>query len=116
MPSIQDILSVPRDILKVRRVFGEPIEKNGITVVPVAMVVGGGGAGIGTDAGDGDGGKAGAFGTMARPVGVYVIRKDEVTWQHSLDITLLGVMGIVLAGVMTLVVGSAVKRHQKRSS
>ncbi|MDF2969443.1 MAG: hypothetical protein K0Q93_3221 [Nocardioidaceae bacterium] len=37
-----DILTRVGDQLGIRRVFGEPIERDGVTVVPVAVSVGGG--------------------------------------------------------------------------
>jgi uncharacterized spore protein YtfJ len=73
MPNVDEILGGARDALTVRRVFGEPIEQEGATVVPVAAVRGGAGGG-GDDAGNGGGG----FGLSARPVGAYVIRDGEV--------------------------------------
>ena len=39
----QQILDQANDAITVRRVFGEPIERDGVTVVPVAVVFGGGG-------------------------------------------------------------------------
>ena len=41
----EDILTRVGDALGIRRVFGEPIERDGVTVVPVAVSVGGGGGG-----------------------------------------------------------------------
>ena len=42
---------VGTDALTVRRVYGEPYEKNGVTIIPAAMVFGGGGGGGGASAG-----------------------------------------------------------------
>ncbi len=114
MPNMQEILSAPRDLFNVRRVFGEPIARGDVTVGPVASISGGGGGGQGQEAGEGETGEGGGFGGTARPVGVYVIEEDHLTWQPSLDVTRLGVLGIALAALMTLVVGSAVKRYQLR--
>ena len=94
MPTPEEVLSIPRQILNVRRAYGDPIEKKGTVVVPVATVVGGGRAGHGTDAEEGGSGEGGGFGTIVRPAGVYVIRDDSVTWKPALDVTRLGVMGI----------------------
>ena len=43
MPNIDEILGGARDAITVRRVYGEPIEQEGVTVVPAAAVRGGGG-------------------------------------------------------------------------
>src|SRR5215472_9932851 len=79
-----EILEQARDTFTVRRVFGEPIERDGLVLVPVAAVAGGGGAGSGegrpsegSPAGTGEGG---GFGGTARPVGVYVIDHGQVRW------------------------------------
>ena len=42
---VQDVIAHARETLTVKRVFGEPYEKNGVTVIPVARVQGGAGGG-----------------------------------------------------------------------
>jgi len=72
----------------VERVFGTPIDKDGMTVLPVAKMRGGGGGGGGaggteeTGTGSGEGG---GFGISAEPAGVYVITNDGVEWQPAVD-------------------------------
>jgi len=41
----QDVVAQVRDAFTVKRVFGERYEKDGITVIPVAKVIGGAGGG-----------------------------------------------------------------------
>ena len=53
---------------RVSAVFGEPVEKDGHTVIPVAQTMWGSGAGSGTSDEDGFGGGAGG-GALTRPVG-----------------------------------------------
>ena len=36
--NVQELLSQARDVMTVRRVFGEPIEREGVTIIPVANV------------------------------------------------------------------------------
>jgi uncharacterized spore protein YtfJ len=43
----QVIITGAQDTLTVRRVFGDPIQTDGITMIPVASVAGGGGGGRG---------------------------------------------------------------------
>src|SRR5438270_11062177 len=50
----QEILAQAKDTMTVKRVFGEPYEKNGLTLVPVAAVAGGAGAGSGGEAAGGN--------------------------------------------------------------
>jgi uncharacterized spore protein YtfJ len=114
---IDEVLAQARESLTVKRVFGEPIERDGVTVIPVANVMGGGGGGGGvgpasvspaqagetgqaTDTGDlvavGPGMASGSgvgYGVRATPAGVYVIRDGEVEWQPAVDTTRVMVMG-----------------------
>jgi uncharacterized spore protein YtfJ len=69
---MDDLVATARDALTVRRVYGEPYEKDGVTFIPAARVSGGGGGGGGTDD-EGVGGEGGGFGLSARPAGAYVI-------------------------------------------
>ena len=63
MTKATDLVTKAQDVLTVRRVFGEPIERNGVTVVPVVRFAAGGGAG--SDDGGSDGGRPGAAGPAA---------------------------------------------------
>jgi uncharacterized spore protein YtfJ len=66
-----------------------------VTVIPVASVAGGFGGGTGTDE-KGQNGEGGGFGMSGRPVGMYVIKGDSVTWRPAVDpVRLLTVMGAV---------------------
>ena len=44
---VSDVITQARDTLTVKRVFGDPYEKNGLTVIPAAKVQGGAGGGDG---------------------------------------------------------------------
>ena len=45
MPNVDELLSGARDAISVKRVFGDPIEAEGVTIIPAAKVGGGGGGG-----------------------------------------------------------------------
>jgi uncharacterized spore protein YtfJ len=113
MAMIQDLMKSWKDTYTVRRVFGEPVEKDGVTIIPVAQVMGGGGGGTAPDE-DAGGAEStgGGFGGMARPAGVYVVRADSVEWQPALDITRLGLAGIALAALITVTLGWALGRKR----
>ena len=94
----QELLGQARDAMTARRVFGEPIERDGTMLLPVASVMGGAGGGSGRAAGapgaEGEAAEGGSsadegsgygFGMMAKPLGVYVVRGDEVTWEPAVD-------------------------------
>jgi uncharacterized spore protein YtfJ len=78
--NVEELLSGARDAISVRRVYGDPIERDGVVVIPAAGVGGGGGGG-----GDNEDNGGGGFGLRARPVGAYVIKNGEVTWKPAID-------------------------------
>jgi uncharacterized spore protein YtfJ len=100
MKAIEAILKA-RDALTVERVFGTPYEKDGVTVIPAAIVIGGGGGGNGTDP-QGQEGEGGGFGMISRPVGAYVIKNGVVTWRPAVDVNRLAAVAGAL-GVAYLV-------------
>ena len=110
---VHEVLNQARDAMTVKRVFGDPYEKDGVTVIPVANVMGGAGAGGGTGVGAkpesasegaaaegaGDSGYGMGYGLRATPAGVYVIKGGEVEWKPALDANRLTLQR---AGVMIL--------------
>jgi uncharacterized spore protein YtfJ len=110
---VAEVLSQTRDSLTVKRVFGEPIERNGVTIVPVAKIAGGGGGGAGQDA-EGEHGSGVGFGVHASPAGAYVIRGDEVTWEPAIDVTRIALFGQVL-GLVAILTVRAVLLHWLKS-
>jgi uncharacterized spore protein YtfJ len=46
---VQDVIAQARDALTVKRVFGEPYEKDGVTIIPAARVQGAASGGGGED-------------------------------------------------------------------
>jgi uncharacterized spore protein YtfJ len=60
-----------------RRVFGDPIENHGITVLPVGRVIAGAGRGGGNGRSRGWGG---GFGVISEPLGVFVIDGTGARW------------------------------------
>ncbi len=94
----------PDPVLRLaRRVVGEPIERDGAVVVPVAAVAGGGGGGSGSDV-DGSQGQGGGWGGSARPVGAYVIEDGQVRYEPAWDVTRLALLVAVVAVVKLLVI------------
>jgi uncharacterized spore protein YtfJ len=112
----QDVIMQARDALTVKRVFGEPYEKNGMTVVPVARVRGGAGGG-GGESPQGEGkGSGGGFGMSARPVGMFVVRGEDVSWRPAVDVSRIAIGGQVVAIVALLTVRSIVRTRAKARS
>ena len=106
--NVQELLSQARDNMTVKRVFGDPIEKDGLTVIPVASVVGGAGGGSGESQDEGAGSGAG-YGLVARPAGAYIIKDGEVSWQPALDVNRVILGGQIVAVVVALTIGSVIR-------
>ena len=104
---VQELIVEARDAMTARRVYGEPYERGGVTIIPAAAVRGGSGAGGGRSE-DGEGG-GGGFGLAARPVGAWVITDEGVTWKPAPDVSrialggqLIGLVAIVFLGRILL--------------
>ena len=91
------LLQGHRDAVNARRIYGEAVVSNGVTIVPAASVFGGTGGG-----GDAEGDGGAGFGLMGRPVGAYVIRGGEVTWKPAVDVNRLAIFAFVLGFVLAL--------------
>jgi uncharacterized spore protein YtfJ len=111
---IQELISSARDAVSVKRVYGDPYEKEGVTVIPAAAVRGGGGAG--GDHGGDDAGKGGGFGVMARPSGAWILEGDTVTWKPAIDVNRIILGGQLVALTAILVAGRIVLTRGERRS
>jgi uncharacterized spore protein YtfJ len=110
---VSGVMGQARDAITVRRVFGEPYEKNGITVIPAAKVQGGAGGG-GGEGPEGQGkGSGSGFGVSARPTGAYVIRDGQVTWQPAVDVNRAVAIGGVVAVFFLFTVRSIARSRAK---
>jgi uncharacterized spore protein YtfJ len=127
--STKELLSRAAENVSVRRAFGAAYERDGLLVIPVALVWGGGGgtmpsppsaspaaaAEVSDSAAEGSDeelpARSGAgFGGLIMPVGVYAVNGDQVRWIPVIDVTV-----VVLAGLsaVRLLVGlrSSRRRH-----
>ena len=101
----RDVVEQAREAVTVSRVYGDPYEKNGVTVIPAAIVAGGGGGGSGLD--PEKGGEGAGFGLYSEPIGAYVIKDGAVRWAPAFNLNALVIVGL-------LVIRSIVK-HRTRS-
>ncbi len=127
---VREVLAQARDAMTVKRVFGDPVERDGVTVIPVARVWGGGGGGGGSATSPGpEEGSAGAekstgreegsgagFGLHASPAGVYVIRGETVSWEPALDLNRVILGGQLVAVVLILAIRSVARARARHRS
>jgi uncharacterized spore protein YtfJ len=110
---VQRLISEARDVITVKRVFGDPYEKDGVTIIPAATVQGGGGGGGGEGPDSQGKGGGGGFGLSVRPAGAYVINNGEVTWQPAVDVNRVVAVGGAVAMVAFLMFRSIVRARAK---
>ncbi len=104
-----ETINQAKDALTVRRVYGEPYQEDGVTIIPAAHVMGGGGGG-----GDAEGNGGAGFGLSARPAGAWVIRDGEARWRPALDLNRVILMGQLAGIVMFLALRSILVAWAKR--
>ena len=112
---VNELMRQTRDALTVTRLFGDPVERDGVVVIPVAVVRGGGGGGHGEGPGpEGVGtgsGSGGGFGIAAKPAGVYVIEGNRVGWRPAVDVNRI-ILGAQVVVIVALLVARSVLRHR----
>ena len=96
---LADVMEQAKEKLGAKGVFGEPYEKNGITVIPAAQYMGGVGGGEGAVSARADGsasdeaatptGSGAGFGVSGRATGAFVIKGDDVKWVPAVDVNRL---------------------------
>lgn len=111
---VRQTIEGARDVMSVRRVFGDPYEKNGVTVIPAARVQGGAGGGGGDGPGGEGAGIGAGFGVIARPIGAYVIRGEDVDWRPAIDVNRVILGGQLIAIAALLLARTVVKSRAAR--
>lgn len=96
-PSAERVKPAARDPELVSRVYGEPIEIDGIKLIPVAAV-----HRCGRQSSGDEGGKCGCSCVSVRPVGLVVLRDGRVGWKPAFDVNRLVLMLAALLGLFFL--------------
>jgi uncharacterized spore protein YtfJ len=105
---VQELMSKVAQNLSAARAFGPAYEKDGVMLIPVALIAGGGGGGEGPTVPARDDneseepagqstGSGGGFGGVVLPVGAYVVKDEQVRWVPAVNAT------VVVLGVLVLV-------------
>lgn len=116
---VETLLAKAAENFSVRRAFGAAYEKDGMLIIPVAMVAGGGGGGtsrtrhghpaaeperpVAPDATPQDAGRTdagGGFGGLVMPTGAYVVKGDQVRWVPAVDTTIVVLASLSLVRVL----------------
>jgi uncharacterized spore protein YtfJ len=105
--NVDEMLTGVRDAMRPQVVYGEPIERDGVLVIPAAKVRGGGGGGSDTARNGG-----GGFGLTAKPAGAWIIRGDKVSWEPAIDVNRIVLGGQVMIIVALLVLRSVLRARR----
>ena len=116
---VETLLAKTSDHLSVRRAFGTAYEKDGMLIIPGAVVAGGGGAGTALPRRSSPAARAdgppqesaaaqdsarmeagGGFGGLVLPSGAYVVRGEEVRWVPAVDATIVVLASLSLVRVL----------------
>jgi len=118
--ALRDLMASMMDSSSAGRVFGEPIERDGILIVPVACLYGAVGGDDARSAAEADrpepAQNTGGGGLWAStPAGTYVLKNGEVTWLPAVNANRSILLGCLTAIVGMLVARSIVRTIVKRS-
>jgi uncharacterized spore protein YtfJ len=130
---VENLLAKASDNLSVRRAFGAAYEKDGLFIIPVALVAGGGGGGTSrhrhghsaarpetlaaSDAAPQESGRAavgGGFCGLVLPAGAYVVKGDQVRWVPAVDATIVILASLALARMLTGAWVRGRRNHRRR--
>jgi len=96
------------------KVYGDPVQQDGVIVIPAATVGAGGGGGGGANGPEGtEAGGGGGFGLSAKPAGAFIIKQGKVRWRPVVDVNRV-ILGAQAVAITALLVARAVIRQRGR--
>lgn len=127
---VKELLGRVGENLSVSRSFGTAYKKDGLLIIPVAIVAGGGGGGGSESASShhdldeaaaheapshepAPAGSGGGFGGVVLPVGAYVVKGEDVTWEPAVNVTLIALAAL---GVLRVLIRSTRRNRRRRHS
>jgi uncharacterized spore protein YtfJ len=127
---LQELMNKVTQNLSANRAFGPAYEKDGVMLIPVALVAGGGGGGEGpmvptsgvnqdeeSDATEPESkglatGSGGGFGGVVVPVGAYVVKDEQVRWVPAVNSTVVVLAALVLVRMLLRARARASRRRR----
>lgn len=128
---LADLMMEAKQNIGAKGVYGEPYEKNGVTIIPAARIMGGVGGGEGPAGAPGPGGTTdldgtpstatgAGYGVSGHATGAFVIKGNDVSWVPAVDVNRLMFGFQIVAIVFFLTLRSIAKTRsnmaQKQSA
>jgi uncharacterized spore protein YtfJ len=102
---LEQLVGQGTDAMTVKRVFGEPITKDGLTLIPVAKVRGAGGLGTGEGPNAQGKGAGAGFALTSRALGTFVIKGEDVRFVPAVDVNRVTLIGGAIAFAVIVFLG-----------
>lgn len=120
--AVIDALRQAVETTTARTVFGEPVTRDEVTIIPVTRVRGcggGGGGGAPAPADRNAEGSGGGLMISAKPVGAFIVKGAQVCWRPCLDLNKLVLGGQIVAVIALLTVRTIIRtkhcHHHKKT-
>lgn len=115
---LERLASIVGNRVRVTTIFGEPVEKGSVTVIPVARARWGFGGGSGSGGNNGEnqngGGTGGGAGVKVSPVGYVEVKDGRARFRPIYDPAMVTQI-IVASGIVTALVLQGVRRLISKS-
>ncbi|GAB7045087.1 spore germination protein GerW family protein [Catenuloplanes indicus] len=117
--TVETVIRELHDSAGADRVFGAPVVRDGVTVLPVARISGATAHGTAAAAISAPGepespGSGAGSGLSAKPAGVYVIRDGAVCWRPAYDINRIILGGQIVAVTALLTIRTLIRARAAR--
>jgi uncharacterized spore protein YtfJ len=113
---VRQAITEATGVLSSHSVFGDPVERDGATIITAARVRGGGGGGAGVETASNGAeprtGWGGGASIIAEPVGAYVVQDGTVKWHAAVDVNNI-VRRFVVASALVALAGIRLARKRE---
>jgi len=111
------VLAQVQGSMVAKRIFSEPIERDGAVLILAASIRGGGGGGVGQTSEDRKGeGSGGGFGLVARPAGAFVFKQGRVSWRPAIDVNRVIIGAQLVAATLLFTIRSVLRSRMFASA
>jgi uncharacterized spore protein YtfJ len=99
---VRQAITEATGVLSSHSVFGDPVERDGATIITAARVRGGAGVETASNGAEPRTGWGGGASIIAEPVGAYVVQDGTVKWHAAVDVNNILRRFVVASAVVAL--------------